>query len=307
MQLLYPMVALILCPWQSPGPGLQFPVASVKLQSESVQMGPPVMRGGPGTADPGLIRYSGVTLMTLITKAYSVYPDQVLGPNWLASTRYTLEATIPVGASKQDLAIMLRNLLVGRFQLILRKERKDFTVYNLVPAKGGPKLRRSSVAEDQWRDDIPDPPRTLPIRVRSDANGCPVIRGDAGRSAVGRVGEQNCTSFIGYSISQLVKVLEMMVAFETGSYFGPQASQAHIVDRTGLEGTYDFNLKHNVFARTPGSMLNVQAAAGEAADPVGGEGLFKAVEQQLGLKLEKARSNLGVLVVQNALKVPTAN
>lgn len=41
-----------------------------------------IVRGGPGTSDPGRIFYEHVTLMRLISEAFDVYPDEVTGPEW---------------------------------------------------------------------------------------------------------------------------------------------------------------------------------------------------------------------------------
>src|SRR5579871_5285259 len=49
-------------------------------------------RGGPGTADPGQITWSGATLKALLTAAYDVKPYQVSGPSWLDTERYDIVA-----------------------------------------------------------------------------------------------------------------------------------------------------------------------------------------------------------------------
>jgi uncharacterized protein (TIGR03435 family) len=68
-----------------------------------------------------------------------------------------------------------------------------------------------------------------------------------------------------------------------------------VVDRTGLTGTYDFNIE-----ATPQSRLT-------AEDPdLKNISVFTAVQQQLGLKLESHKAMIEILVVDRSEK-PTAN
>jgi uncharacterized protein (TIGR03435 family) len=85
-----------------------------------------------------------------------------------------------------------------------------------------------------------------------------------------------------------------------------------VVDRTGLSGRFDFNLKFNIASRIRGSVVGpppIGAGVPAASDNVGaaGDNLFKALETQLGLKLEKSKAKLSALVIQHVEKVPTEN
>jgi uncharacterized protein (TIGR03435 family) len=44
---------------------------------------------------------------------------------------------------------MLRNLLADRFKLTFHREQKEFSIYELEVAKGGPKLKPSAAAPDE--------------------------------------------------------------------------------------------------------------------------------------------------------------
>jgi uncharacterized protein (TIGR03435 family) len=66
-----------------------------------------------------------------------------------------------------------------------------------------------------------------------------------------------------------------------------------VLDQTGLAGFYEFDLKW-----TPDD-------APEGTDT--GPPVFKAVQEQLGLKLESRKDGVDVLVIDAADKVPTAN
>ena len=66
---------------------------------------------------------------------------------------------------------------------------------------------------------------------------------------------------------------------------------APVVDKTGIEGTYDIDLK---FAPEDGSDSSLPS-------------IFTAVQEQLGLKLESQKVPLQMLVIDHCRRVPTEN
>jgi uncharacterized protein (TIGR03435 family) len=52
--------------------------------------------GGPGTKSPERINYVGVTLKMLIQQAYELRPEQVVGPEWITTQKYTITAKVPM-------------------------------------------------------------------------------------------------------------------------------------------------------------------------------------------------------------------
>src|SRR5262249_3697028 len=101
------------------------------------------MRGGPGTPDPGQISYFNVTLRNVLMTAYDVKDYQISGPGWLGSERYDIIAKVPPGTTKEQLRLMLQNLLAERFQVSLHHESKELPMFALVVAKGGPKMKEA--------------------------------------------------------------------------------------------------------------------------------------------------------------------
>jgi len=69
---------------------------------------------------------------------------------------------------------MLQNLLAERFHLTLHHETREFQVYSLLVAKGGPKMKPSSPDADA--------PPASPDQHRLDSKGFPVL--PQGRAAV---------------------------------------------------------------------------------------------------------------------------
>src|ERR1035438_3438389 len=121
-----------------------FEVASVKpAEPQAMGMMSIMMRGGPGSPDPGQITYSGVSLKNVLMNAYGVKGYQINGPKWLDSERFDIAAKIPMGATKEQFKLMLQNLLAERFKLTLHHETKELPMYALVVGTGGSKLKES--------------------------------------------------------------------------------------------------------------------------------------------------------------------
>jgi uncharacterized protein (TIGR03435 family) len=87
------------------------------------------------------------TLRNLAAYAYDVKDYQISeGPAWTRSDYFSLVATAGDGVNPSPEAIrqMLQALLADRFQLRLRREKKEIAVYLLVLSKNGPKLKESA-------------------------------------------------------------------------------------------------------------------------------------------------------------------
>lgn len=88
----------------------------------------------------GRVTYRAHTLQELIRRAYGLDAEQLNGPDWTNVERYDIDATMVTGASKDEVAAMLRTLLQERFLLKLRIETKLTTHWVLALAPGGPHL-----------------------------------------------------------------------------------------------------------------------------------------------------------------------
>jgi uncharacterized protein (TIGR03435 family) len=73
-----------------------------------------------------------------------------------------------------------------------------------------------------------------------------------------------------------------------------------VVNETGLEGVFDFNLKWS-----PDEMQKITPDDAPAAGS--GPSLFAALQEQLGLKLEGRKAPVEILVVDHIEKAPTEN
>jgi uncharacterized protein (TIGR03435 family) len=82
-----------------------------------------------------------------------------------------------------------------------------------------------------------------------------------------------------------------------------------VADATGLEGAWDFTL---TFSMNFGMAMRLDGggpagAAPAASDPNGGLTIFEAMEKQLGLKLEKQKRSMPVIVIDHLEQKPTDN
>ena len=129
-----------------------FEVVSVK----HTQRGPIVLRAGEiTTLSVRPVQRSGnrltvhQTLHGILNWAYSIQNSwQVAGPHWLDSDFYEVEAVLPPETSLADSRLMMRAMLADRFGLKAHTESREFAIYALLVAKGGPKL-----------EEIPQPER----------------------------------------------------------------------------------------------------------------------------------------------------
>lgn len=116
------------------------PSQQADLQGRWGESYPVPMRGGPGTSSPGTITLRNASLLTVICAAYGMKRYQVSGPAWLQTAGFTIVAKLPADAAREQIRPMLQNLLAERFHMRAHRAMREMPVYELVVAKGGPKL-----------------------------------------------------------------------------------------------------------------------------------------------------------------------
>ncbi len=288
-------------PTQSTQGKLAFEVASVRPAATLSGVDALIFqqRGGPESADPGQISYTNIPLQRLVMIAYGITePYEISAPGWLDDEKYNVVAKLDPSSTRDQLKVMLQNLLAERFGMTVHHETKNLSIYELVVAKGGSKLKQ--VIETPGPS--PAPADTAGRGAASiDANG---VRqrapGQIGLSMIRLGGPSTRFSARQQPISALTQVLQNPLG-------------RTVVDGTGLRGKYDFNLDWTRDARTSANVRNIGGApAGQAAPgtadgqvDVGPPDLFTALQQQLGLKLEEKKGPVDVVVVDHAEKVPT--
>jgi uncharacterized protein (TIGR03435 family) len=85
---------------------------------------------------------TNVTLIQLLQNAYNIQEFQISGhPDWAGTDRYDVEAKMEQGGRPEEWPQMLQALLADRFKLSVHREQRLTTVYSLVVAKNGHKLK----------------------------------------------------------------------------------------------------------------------------------------------------------------------
>lgn len=133
-------------PANSPAP-LAFEVASVKQNtSGATRTSSAILQGGRFTATNNTVR-------ALILNAYGIWLSPSLlsgGPGWIDSDAWDIDARAEANAIPSNVAgkplwdktrLMLRTLLADRFKLSMHQDTKEMSIYELVVAKNGPKLK----------------------------------------------------------------------------------------------------------------------------------------------------------------------
>jgi len=288
----------------NPDSRVTFEVASVRAVPNAPEGGRGNIDFAPTTTDERRMSFTRVTLATLLMTAFGLSTDQISGPGWLNSDKFTVIANIPAGTNAERTKLMLRNLLVERFKLALHLESKDFPLYALVVAKGGSKLK-----ETAFPNAMPAKPGQL-FGLPRDENGFfqipPNLAGitSNGSNGLTRLSCQAC------SISSLIMTLGAgLGAITSADRWAP----GRITDSTALTGKYDFKLEYAGGAGiggflTPMAAPDLQSPPGlDGPLPVGGPDIFAALEKQLGLKLEQTRGGVPVMVIDHAERVPVEN
>jgi len=212
--------------------------------------------------------------------------DQLQGtPKWFTTDDFVIQAKVAdsdVAAwQKLDDAarrLVFRKVLVERFKLACHYEYVDRPVYNLVIAKGGPKMKEATP------DDIKR--FTGQFCILPDYFGVKVcLLGEPG-SAPGSDG-------LGFPDISMKTFADQYLTKSTGRT---------VLDKTGLTAAYTFILNDT----SPEARLSASPDdSGSASEPAA-PSLFTALPEQLGLKLEPGRGPVSVLVIDR-LERPAEN
>ncbi len=239
------------------------------------------IRGGPanrgGMVDPGQIEYVNHSLQQLLLAAYGIMPFELSGPAWMDNVRFDVTAKLPAGTTADQIPTMLQALLSERFHLAAHHEKKEQTVFVLTVAKGGPKLKDSTASETPQLTD-----RGL---LKGDNKGfAPPVAGRVMSSSMGgnlqlSAGRQDS--------AQIARTLSKYLT-------------APVIDNTGLTGKYDFTLE---FAEDNPRPESVEGHREREPAP----SLFTAIQEQLGLRLDKTKGSADVLVIDRVDRVPVEN
>lgn len=271
---------------QAPAPKLEFEVASVRQSQPS----------GPNRVDAGLrmdglqAHFGSLNLKDYIAMAYRVTASRVSGPEWIASERFDISAKLPDGGTRDQIPEMLQSLLADRFRLKFHRETKDLPAYALVLGKPPLKLTKTPDAA------TPDAQGAVNVTASGSVAGVSV---DLGNGSYYKFADDHF-EFKKTSMDVVAERLERFM-------------DRPIVNMTALTGNYDLTL---VLTPEDYRELLIRSAVNAGVDlppqalrlldngpPVS---LFDAIDQA-GLHLDSRKLPLDLIVVDQALQMPTDN
>ncbi len=234
--------------------------------------------GGEFAGATGSLDLKNVDIQSLILMAYGLKSNHLDGlPDW---TRQRLMYNVQARAdevtdaklatlSKEHLLLehqhMMQAMLEDRFHLQTHWETRQQPLLNLVVAKGGPKMQ---------------PGGSMPLSEEESKSAAAGTLREVHQRGDGRLGYE----LVGHNA-------HMKYAAQ---YFGVFMGM-DVIDRTGLSGTYDFDLKYSQ-----------QSDAQREANPDVWPPIADAVHDQLGLSLKHTKGPVQVLVVDH-IEPPSQN
>ncbi|MGH9237713.1 MAG: TIGR03435 family protein [Vicinamibacterales bacterium] len=255
-----------------------FEVASVK--SSPPEVPGETLRITPGAFLPGgRFVATNAQLLTLIRRAYpdfALRPDQIDGPSAFLEQRFDVEARASGNATYDEMTAMLRHLLATRFRLKTRIERRRGDAYELSV------VRRGSLGRGIRPPAQPCRPATGPREGAAPPTLPTVVEMPCGYGSHTIDGVRTIT-LRDRPIVQLITVLQ-------------NALGRPVIDRTGLAGTFDIDLRWRV---DDGLRVTDDRVSHEPS-------LAKALDEQLGLHLRVAKTEVDVLVIDHVER-PTPN
>ena len=225
------------------------------------------------SADGAIVNYTNITLLDCIRGAYRARDFQIVGPDWMTNARFEIRATLPPGASMDQIPEMLRALLAERFKLEIRREMKEQNVYALMVGNGWTKLKPTERKTDDNSPKALGPdgkPRDMMMFTFS-TSGVTIMAPSA-------------------SLASLVGLMSRFTA-------------RPVVDMTSIEGQYEFSLSFTL-KLDPGPGLRTPESAATSAEPA--PSVFDAVKQY-GLRLEARKAPIEMLIVTHLEKLRTEN
>jgi uncharacterized protein (TIGR03435 family) len=256
------------------------------------------MSGGPGERDPELYKCNNCSIPMLIFKAYGVKHFQISYPSWMDTARFDISARVPVGATKDQFKLMLQGLLADRFKLAIHRDQKEMQLFEMVVAKGGPKLK-------EW---VPDPPKD---GVAEDEPTGPVLLGGRRGPNLDKEGfpiiPRGCNGCMIVTNDKARMTAENATMTEFADRLSNQLSKL-VHDATGLKGRYDIDLTWGM-TMTPRATASTDpnSPLGNAPEPDFNQMMISAIQSQLGLRLEGKKGQVEMIVVDHAEKTPTEN
>jgi len=275
-----------------------FEVASVRLWTRDAPISQRITGRG--------LDFTNQTMRAVLRFAFRVRDYEMFGPDWLDEVRVNIQATLPPGATPQQVPEMLQRLLIERFGLVARREMRTMDAYRLVVGKEGLRMREVEPVNDLDKLIPRDPGFTSPAAVALADTVADTPDG-AVRTVMGNMGRTTVTARTMYTLrvnaerrTQTLDAARMSMA-ELAAVLANNMDQP-VADRTGLSGLYEFKVDLPLDATT---VVRLRDVGLPLKDPPG-LSESRAVEA-LGLRLERSRGPINVLVIDKLNRTPIEN
>jgi uncharacterized protein (TIGR03435 family) len=235
----------------------------------------------------GGVEVRAVPLANLITIAWDIdegHPERISGlPHWTESAKFDINAKAPASANAMPIhgagyiddegLLMLRNLLIERFQIKWHYNNRLVTAWSLAAMK--PKLARGDTAK----------------------------RATCGKGRVVDNDPRDSNPML--SVLFVCQNATMAQFASRIQPLDPSDFSYPVEDATGLKGSWDFRLSFTPTFVLKNAMR--EAGDGRASEPTGGISIQDAMMKQLGLKLEQRKRVLPVVEIDHIEERPIGN
>jgi uncharacterized protein (TIGR03435 family) len=263
----------------------EFEVADIKPSMPGAQQ-----RGN--LSPSGRIDLQSFPLKELMSIAWDdISTDLIVGPKFMETERFDVVAKAPsnvaitgVNIDIDTLRAMLRELLIDRFKIKMHNEDQPVDTFVLQTNKRDPRLKKADPSA-----------RSVCKRPQS---------GQANQNTALAVGVV-CTN------TTMAQFVERIGQFAPAYFEGRP-----VVDATEIEGGWDFQLAWTGRGQVESAVRNAQqaqqssaggGAAATPSDPNGSLTVFEAIDKQLGLKMEKQKRPMPVMMIDHIEQKPTEN
>ena len=206
-------------------------------------------------------------LTYILGYAYHLQPWRMLGPIPGSDHIYSVEATTSPDATDEQVRLMFQSLLIDRFQMKVHRETKDVEGYALTVARSGLKIQEARDGSE---------PAPLPEWFHGRPGDAAAMEGHVAAT----LPSAGVVAITGRRVTML-QVCESLQRVLGGA----------VVDHTNLEAKYYFAFQ---FAQNDNAPDNSAPALSVAL-------------RDLGLKLDKYKGPVEMLVVDHIEKTPTGN
>jgi uncharacterized protein (TIGR03435 family) len=207
-------------------------------------------------------------LTYLITYAYNMPSWRVSGAIPGSDHIYAVDATAAPGATESQVRLMFQSLLTDRFQMAAHRVTKEVDGYGLTLGKGGLKIKEAKPEDN---------PAAMPEWFATRRVPAADIEG----KVVTTIESAGVAAIAGrrVTMAQLAEALQRVLRIA-------------VIDETGLSGRYYFGLEY---------------AQGDNPANTDVPPLFTAIQESLGVRMEKRKTAVEMLVVDHIEKTPTEN